>query len=74
MKISEWNESLETGIVDIDIQHRSFFKLGKILLDAIDNNRESEVIEAILTELTRYTKYHTETEETYHIEIGRAHV
>lgn len=66
MKIPEWNESFETGIVDIDIQHRSFFKLGKILLDAIDNNRESEVIEAILLELTGYTKYHIATEETYH--------
>lgn len=41
--------------------------MGKILLDAINNNREGEIIETILKELERYTKYHATTEEAYHI-------
>lgn len=70
MKISEWNESLETGISDIDIQHRVLFNIAKVLVDALENNREDEVIDGILKELVNYTKYHTVAEAEYHIGPG----
>jgi hemerythrin len=66
MEKIEWDISLETGIAEIDMQHRRLFNIVKILIDALDSNREDEVIDSILDELTRYTKYHTVTEEPYH--------
>jgi hypothetical protein len=47
MKKCEWDESLETGISEIDIQHRILFNIAKILLDSLENNREDEVIDGI---------------------------
>lgn len=67
MKRCEWEDSLETGISDIDIQHRTLFNIAKILMDSLENNREDEVIDGILKELSRYTRYHTVTEAEYHI-------
>jgi len=67
MEKCEWDESLETGITDIDIQHRVLFNILKILVDSLENNREDEVIDGILKELSRYTKYHTVAEAAYHI-------
>ena len=66
MKKCEWDRSLETGISEIDIQHRVLFNLAKILIDSLENNREDEVIDGVLDELTRYTIYHTVTEASYH--------
>jgi hemerythrin len=66
MERVEWDISLETGITDIDMQHRILFNIVKILIDALENNREAEIIDSILDELTRYTEYHAFTEEKYH--------
>lgn len=67
MKKCEWDQSLETGISEVDIQHRVLFNLAKILMDSLENDREDEVIDGVLDELTRYTIYHTVTESAYHI-------
>ena len=63
-KCIKWNKRYELGIPELDIQHHQLFNIAKILVDAVNENRESEVIEGVLTELNRYTVYHTETEET----------
>ena len=67
MKKCEWSQSFETGISEIDIQHRVLFNIAKILMDSLENDREDEVIDGVLEELSRYTKYHTVTEAVYHI-------
>ena len=67
MKKFEWDPKLETGISDVDIQHRVLFNIARILVDALENERENEVIDGILIELSRYTRYHSATEEDHHI-------
>lgn len=62
-KCIKWDQSYELGIPELDIQHRQLFNIAKILVDSVDQNRESEVVEGVLIELSRYTVYHTETEE-----------
>lgn len=63
MQKLEWNESLETGIVEIDIQHRNLFNIFKILEDAINNGKSSMVIKYIIDEIGRYGQYHMTAEE-----------
>lgn len=58
-----WDESLESGIVEIDIQHRNLFNIFKILDDAIENGKSSMVIKYIIDEICRYGSYHIEAEE-----------
>ena len=58
-----WNESLETGIVELDIQHRNLFNIFKILRDAIENKKSSLVIKYIIEEIERYGQYHMNAEE-----------
>jgi hemerythrin len=63
MQKLEWNESLETGIVEIDIQHQNLFNIFKVLSDAIDNGKSSMVIKYIIDEIGRYGQYHMTAEE-----------
>jgi len=63
MKKLLWDESLESGIVEIDIQHRNLFNIFKILDDAIENGKSSMVIKYIVDEIGRYGNYHIEAEE-----------
>jgi len=66
MKNCDWKKEYETGISEVDIQHRVLFNLAKILMDSIKNDREDEVIDGVVDELSRYTRYHTATEGSYH--------
>lgn len=63
MQNLEWNDSLETGIVEIDIQHQTLFNIFKVLNDAIENGKSSMVIKYIIDEIARYGNYHMEEEE-----------
>lgn len=63
MQKLEWTDSLETGIVEIDIQHRNLFNIFKILEDAINNGKSSMVIKYIIDEIGRYGQYHMDAEE-----------
>lgn len=67
MKKCEWDKSLETGISEIDIQHRVLFNIAKILIDSLENDREDEVLDGVVDELSRYARYHTATESAYHV-------
>jgi len=68
MKKIKWDESVKTGISDVDIQHRILFNISKILVDSLENNHENDIIDSILEEIIRYAKYHTEFETKYHVE------
>ena len=54
----EWNESMETGIIEIDIQHRNLFNTLKILRDALEHNKSALIIKYIIEEIARYSQYH----------------
>ncbi len=57
-----WDNSLESGIVEIDIQHRNLFNIFKVLKDAIENGKSSRVIKYIIDEIERYAEYHMSAE------------
>jgi len=63
MQKLEWNESLETGIVEIDIQHQTLFNIFRVLNDAIENGKSSMVIKYIIDEIVRYGQYHMAEEQ-----------
>lgn len=65
MKKLIWNKDYELGIPELDIQHRMLFNIVKILIDSVNQKREDEVIKEVLQELSRYTYYHTDSEEKY---------
>lgn len=58
-----WDESLETGIIEIDIQHRNLFNIFKVLDDSIDQGKSSMIIKYIIDEIERYGSYHIIAEE-----------
>ena len=59
-----WDESLETGIIEIDIQHRNLFNIFKVLDDSIDQGKSSMIIKYIIDEIERYGSYHIIAEES----------
>lgn len=62
--IFPWNEHFETGLSTIDIQHRKLVKILNDLATSVAFNADSDVLNKIFDELTDYTLYHFQTEET----------
>ncbi len=61
---------LETGISEIDQQHRKLVSLVNRLYRAIKSGEGNEVLGEILNELVAYTDYHFKTEEYYFDKFG----
>jgi hemerythrin-like metal-binding protein len=69
MKAFEWSHLFETGLTDVDAQHRQLVDLLNALagqLDADDPGR----IDHLLDELARYTVYHFQCEESLMDAVG----
>ncbi|MFO7576601.1 MAG: GGDEF domain-containing protein [Pelovirga sp.] len=64
MQVFQWTEYLETGLTDVDRQHRHLVDLtnayGNLLAHGDVKDRD---VEQLLTELVDYTVYHFEEEE-----------
>jgi len=59
----EWNDSLNTGIEDIDSQHKELIaRLNQLLVSCIDI-RNNETVVGYLTFLREYVAYHFAAEE-----------
>ena len=58
-----WNENFETGIVQIDEQHKVIVRLINQMATLLGNQSGSHSLDSIFTELTDYTLYHFESEE-----------
>ncbi len=58
-----WNYSLETGIRQIDQQHRKLIELINELEIAHENGRNAEALKNVLPRLTAYAQFHFKTEE-----------
>ena len=58
-----WNDSLSTGVAEIDAQHKDFIKLIQRLQILHDKNGSKEFIHRILLELAKYAEYHFISEE-----------
>lgn len=68
-----WKDDYNTGIDEIDTQHRQLFKLGSQIFDLVsldDGFDHYDEIINILNDLREYTIYHFDFEEKYMLSIG----
>lgn len=59
----EWNDSLHTGVADIDYQHRILVNTLNDLAAKLSDSPNHQRIEQISRDLLAYAIYHFETEE-----------
>jgi hemerythrin-like metal-binding protein len=65
MALIDWGLKLSVGIEKIDEQHKKLIDLINELNAAMRNKQAKTVLANILTELSKYTKTHFQTEEVY---------
>lgn len=65
MAVLDWSADYETGVYEIDLQHRSLLAIANQVHDAIRSGRAERTVEWMIEELALYTKFHFETEEAY---------
>ncbi len=65
MAFIEWSDSLAVGVREIDNQHKQLFNLVNDLFDAMGKGEGNAILSMTLSDLTKYTVMHFETEEKY---------
>lgn len=72
MMVLKWNDTLKTGVQDLDEQHQSLVEIVNRLNDALATGREDrrKAVGVILSELLDYTITHFRCEEGYMESIG----
>ncbi len=63
MSLIEWDDSLSVGFEYLDMQHQRWIVIMNDLVDAVKQDEEATSIGNIVTELSRYTITHFNTEE-----------
>ena len=63
MSFFVWREEFETGINEVDRQHRRLVELIDELYTAMSQGRGKDVLGKVLSELIKYTKTHFAYEE-----------
>ncbi len=63
MNLINWNESLTTGIMLIDAQHKILVNKVNYLHECLYQKNSCDNLPILLDELLEYTFYHFETEE-----------
>jgi len=58
-----WDKKYELGIEDIDLQHHYFLNLIKNIIEAIKSKEDKIYIEALVSELDAYARFHFKSEE-----------
>lgn len=66
----EWKDQYNTGISEIDYQHRYFLQLIRRIAGVIIDNKDSFYSERVLMELVYYAKFHFYSEENLMILYG----
>ncbi len=66
----EWSDDLETGITEIDNQHRRLVSMVNEFYRAFKKGVDRSYIGKLLQELIEYTDYHFKTEEYYFDKFG----
>lgn len=61
----EWKSIWETGITEIDDQHKHLVEIINHLLTAMEEHKESEEFAKIMADLIEYTQTHFKSEEEY---------
>jgi hemerythrin-like metal-binding protein len=58
-----WKKLYETGLEEIDNQHKKFLTIINDLHKELTENKDFKTVEAIINELKSYAEYHFKTEE-----------
>ena len=61
----EWNQSLATGIAEIDEQHKELFNRTNRLLSGMEENRDADQLRELFLFLDQYVVRHFGDEERY---------
>ena len=65
-----WDPCLDTGIQEIDWEHRRLLNIANRLLDAIDRGKGEAAVRPVFRDLTRHAAEHFEHEEKYMRDMG----
>ncbi len=65
-----WNKKFNTGIKELDEQHKQIIKVINTLIEKQNTKVDSEIISDILTKLIEYARNHFKKEEQYMIEFN----
>lgn len=60
----EWDEQLSMGVEEVDNQHKELIRIANVLLKAVENKRETRILENVIRRLREYTVFHFNSEET----------
>lgn len=70
MNTITWSSKLNTGVKNIDEQHRRLVKLVNNLVAGIQEGFADDITDGICRELIEYTKYHFRDEEMLMEEVA----
>jgi hemerythrin-like metal-binding protein len=59
----KWKKDYETGLPEIDDQHKYFFQLFEKLYNTVSKTNNDDEISELISEFKAYTVYHFKTEE-----------
>ena len=65
-----WSPSYETGIQEIDAQHKKLVEILNALYDAMGKGQANKVLGKLLDDLVKYTVVHFATEERLFRQYG----
>ena len=65
-----WNEKYNTGIKEIDNQHKNLVKILNELYESFIDRTTNEKLKKVVKEMTSYTEYHFGFEEKYFKEFN----
>jgi len=68
----KWDTNFETGIEEVDKQHKHLFSLIKLFADATILNNERSLIRQLFEQLEAYTVFHFSYEEKTLKDLGIA--
>lgn len=60
-----WKEEYDTGLEEIDLQHKQLVNILNKLFDAMAVGKGKQILESILNDLTIYTVKHFSAEERF---------
>ncbi len=63
IEVFPWNKNFETGILQIDEQHKRLVNLLNLLANHLAYQSDMSLLNTIFNELTEYSVYHFQTEE-----------
>jgi len=65
-----WNEKYNTGIQEIDDQHKKLIKILNSLYESFVDRTTNEKLKEVVQEMAKYTEYHFGVEEKYFKEFN----